>query len=122
MLTEKKLLSLFCNQDDDVLHPDEVLWAANMRRTYDRWESLPSTLEIANDDQLTDDVVIGAGREDASRYLGYFVYNPTAAGNKIFLYYRPSETFWTVLTGGDLNFSKDSLVQASIQSGILYWT
>lgn len=131
MEVSKQYLNGYLNADDDAngVQPNQVINAENFRFDKDgRWVSIPSNAVIAN--LLIPDgtnYCIGQVANEAGRYTVYFNYNNSnnpdiPNGHNIFLYYIPDGTFWTIMAGSDLNFSKDKLITARIINDILYWT
>lgn len=131
MPVEKKVLTSFVNQDDEPhsLASEEALLACNMRygTSIDgfqgRWENVPANAAVTTElIDPTKDTSIHAVSDEAGRYIVNFVYNADNE-HKIILYYKPTGAFYTVLQGSNLNFSKNSLIQAVINpdNHILCW-
>jgi hypothetical protein len=132
---EKRYLTGFINADDEVnsLREGEILHSVNMRwgstetGATGRGENLPSNAELVNSylPGTGTNITIGEVSSDEGRYTVFFNYN-SLASHGIYLYYKPTGTFYKVLldanvTGG-LNFSKSNLITAKIINGLLVWT
>jgi hypothetical protein len=126
----KHYIDGFLNADNEAnsVFPNQCINAENLRfGTTDkgntgRWENVGSTLAIENP-YLPEgtNITIGSKEDEEGRYLIQFNYNSNN-DHAIYLYYKPTDTFYQVLTGSILNFNKYQLVQCTIINNILYWT
>ncbi len=129
-MKELKTFDGFLNADDEpnAVKLNEYVRLVNMRfattddGTTSRLESVRSNAELPNSALANSGIntCTGAVADDATGSIVFFVHNSIFA-HRIFLYHRPTQTFWTVLAGSDLAFSRDTYVHSDIIGGILYW-
>jgi hypothetical protein len=113
---------LDADSEHNQIAPNQYLRAVNFRLDESgRLVSIRGNVLLAHTLPAGNNTCIGAVADEAEKYIVYFLYNDTN-DHRILLYYKPTDTFWTVLSGNDLKFSLNSLIDVALINGLLYWT